>query len=42
MIAVCGEKKGTVKAHSHGVLWQGNEVIVVILVRVLAKMSCRR
>ena len=42
MAGVCGEKKGTVEARSHGVLWQGNEVVVVILVRVLAKMSCRR
>lgn len=42
MVAVCGEKKGTVKARSHGVLWQRNEVVVVILVRVLAKMSYRR
>ena len=42
MAGVCGEKKGTVEAHSHGVLWQGNEVVVVILVRVLAKMSFRR
>ena len=42
MAGVCGEKKGTVEARSHDVLWQGNEVVVVILVQVLAKMSFRR
>lgn len=42
MAGVCGEKKGTVKARSHGVLWQRNEVVVVILVQALAKMSYQR
>ena len=42
MASVCGEKKGTVKARSHGFLRQGNEVVVLIIVRVLAKMSCGR